>query len=412
MIPIKGVSMQDDLLETVENLRDEMKNSLMEMLKIPAIGPDNDGDGEAERAEFLMRLIQECGFDEVKRYDAKDHRTTSGIRPNIVAIKKGSTDKNVLILVHMDIVPEGDLDEWDTDPYEPVFKDGKIYGRGAEDNGQALISALYAAKALTLSDITPKYNLKVILVSDEETGSEYGVEHILDEGLVSQDDLVIVPDHSEDHGKKIVITEKSAVWVKITVHGKQGHAAMPDQAINANRLVSRYISTIDTLLHTKFCTRNEYFSPPYSTFEPTKRLSNVPNTNTIPGKEVQFFDCRVVPEVSLSDVKRMIEETAKELCAHTDATMEIDYTMEKESPPGTPEDAEVVLKLRATIEEVLGFTPELCGIGGGTVASHFRERNIPAVVWSTSDEIPHQPNEYSVLDYMVDDCKVFSRLVL
>ncbi len=403
--------MQNDVLQTVEELRDEMKESLMEMLKIPAVGPDSDGDGEAERAKFLMDHIKTFGFVEIKRYDAKDERTSSGIRPNIVALKKGKTDKTVTIIAHMDIVPEGDLDEWDTDPYEPVFKDGKIYGRGAEDNGQALMSALYAAKALTISGITPEYNLKVILVSDEETGSTYGVDHLLNEGVISPDEIVVVPDHSEEKGKKIVISEKSATWVKIIVHGKQGHAAIPATAINANRVMAKYQYEVDTILHKKFNQNNELFSPPNCTFEPTKREKNVPNTNTIPGKEIQSFDCRLIPEVPISEVKKVFKDKAKEISDETGANIELIFPMEKVTPPGTSEDAEVVKKLKSAIKSVTGIDAKVCGIGGGTVASHFRDRGIPAAVWATSDEVPHQPNEYSVLDYMVNDCKVFVSLV-
>ncbi len=404
--------MQKDVLHTIEELRDEMKNSLMEMLKISAVGPDSDGDGEAERAEFLTDHIRNFGFDEIKRYDAKDERVSSGIRPNIVAIKKGKTDKTVTIIAHMDIVPEGDLDEWDTDPYEPIFKDGKIYGRGAEDNGQALISAIYAAKALTISDVTPEYNLKVILVSDEETGSKYGVDHLLDEGVISSDEIVVVPDHSEEKGKKIVISEKSAAWIKIIVHGKQGHAAIPGPAINANRVMARYQHEVDTILHKIFNQKNKLFSPPNCTFEPTKREKNVPNTNTIPGKEIQSFDCRLIPEVPISEVKKVFKDKAKEISDETGANIELIFPMEKVTPPGTSEDAEVVKKLKSAIKSVTGIDAEVCGIGGGTVASHFRERGIPAAVWATSDEVPHQPNEYSVLDYMVRDCKVFTTLAM
>lgn len=403
--------MQKDVLDTVERLKEEMKDSLMEMIAIPAIGPDNDGDGETKRAEFIMEHIKDFGFDSVERYDAEDDRVPSGIRPNIVATKKGKTDRNVLIIAHIDIVPEGDLDLWDTDPYKPVFKDGKIYGRGSEDNGQEVIAALYAAKALTLSGITPKYNLKVILVSDEETGSKYGVKHIVDEGLVSQNDIVIVPDHSQERGKKIETAEKSGLWVKIVVHGKQGHGAAPGSAINSNRIMARYQAEVDALLHEGFTLENPLFAPPVSTFEPTKREKNVPNVNTIPGKEVQYFDCRVLPEVPLSEVKSVFEDTAEDISLDTGADIEVVYLVDKKSPPGTPEDAEVVLKLKSAIKSVTGIDAEVCGIGGGTVAAHFRQKGIPAAVWATNDCVPHQPNEYAVLDYIVTDCKVFVSLV-
>lgn len=403
--------MVKEILDKIDDLRDEMKNSLIDMLKIPAVGPDNNGDGEAERAEFLMDLIDDCGFDTVERYDAKDHRVSSGIRPNIVAVKKGEENRYVTIVAHMDIVPEGDLDLWETDPYDPVFKDGKIIGRGSEDNGQEVIAALYTAKALTEAGVRPKYSLKVILVSDEETGSEYGVRHLIKEGVVTEDDIVIVPDHSEEHGKKIEITEKSGLWVKITVKGKQGHGASPEDAVNSNRVMAIYQNHMDKVLHDKFDEEDPLFAPPISTFEPTRREKNVPNVNTIPGKEIQYFDCRVLPRTPLSDVKQEFQSAARDIGVKTGTTIDIEYVADKESPKGTPEDADVVMMLKDAIMKVTGSDAKPCGIGGGTVAAHFREKGIPAVVWATNEKVPHQPNEYALLDNMVTDCKVFVTLV-
>jgi len=404
--------MQEDVLDTIDDFSEEMKDTLIEMLKIPSIGPDNDGDGEMERAEFLMELIDDLGFDVIERYDAPDDRVSDGVRPNIVAKKYGRSDKKIVIIAHMDIVPEGDLDEWDTDPYDPVFKDGKIYGRGSEDNGQEVIAGLFAGKAFSESGITPEHNLIMVIVSDEETGSEFGVEHILKEGLISEDDLVIVPDHSEDEGKKVEITEKSALWIKIIVHGKQGHAAMPGHTINACRVGSRYQNLVDERLHQELKEENPLFSPPTSTMEPTKKEANVPNINTIPGKDVQYFDCRILPSRDLKDVIEIFEDTAEEIEEETGAEVELDFSKLKYSPEGTPEDAEVVVKLKSAIEKITGIYPDPVGIGGGTVASHFRERGIPAVVWCSNMELAHQPNEYAILDYMVRDCKVFATMMM
>ncbi len=404
--------MEKEVIEKIDELSEEMKDSLIEILKIPALGPDNGGDGELEKAKFIEDMIENFGFDKIERYDAPDDRVPSGIRPNIVATKEGKSEKNLVIIAHMDIVPEGDLDEWETDPFDPVFKDGKIYGRGSEDNGQELIAGIYLVKALTEAGVTPEMNVKVMIVSDEETGSKYGVGHIIDEGLVNKDDIVIVPDHSEEKGKKIEIVEKSGLWVKIAVHGKQGHAAMPGSTINANRVMAKYQYLVDERLHKELDQEDDLFSPPVSTFEPTKRLSNVPNVNTIPGKEVQYFDCRVLPSIDLDEVTKIFEEVKEELEKETGAEIELDFPKDKEAPKRTPEDSEVVVKLKKAVKEVLGVDPEPVGIGGGTVAALLRREDIPAVVWCSNDELAHQPNEYAVLDYMVRDCKVYAKIAL
>ncbi|MFW6037954.1 MAG: M20 family metallo-hydrolase [Candidatus Saliniplasma sp.] len=402
----------DEVYDLVDDYSEEMKETLMEMLRYPAIGPDNDGEGEMAKAEYLMNILPKFGFDDIERYDAPDERVTSGRRPNIVAIKEGITDQNVVIIAHIDIVPAGDLDDWDTDPFEPVFKDGKIYGRGAEDNGQEVIASLFTAKALNELDIDHKYNLKVMMVSDEETGSEYGIDHLIQEGLINDDDLVIVPDHSEEHGKKIEIVEKSALWVKITTHGRQGHAAILDNTINANRVGAKYMLELDERLHEMFDQEEELFNPPVSTFEPTKREANVPNINTVPGTDIQYFDCRVLPSIDINKVKEVFESTAKDISEETGAKFDIKYNKEKTTPKKTPEDSEVVVELKRAVKEVTGDEPGLVGIGGGTVAAHIREQGIPAVVWCSNDEIAHQSNEYAHLKYMVKDCKVFTKLVI
>ncbi len=404
--------MDDNISKKIHDDEEDMKETLMELIRIPAIGPDNDGDGEEEKAEFIMELIKDFGFDSIERVDAEDKRVPSGKRPNIIATKKGRVEKNLVIITHMDIVPEGDLDEWETDPFEPEFKDGKIYGRGAEDNGQALVSSIFAVKALSEAGVEPHYTLKIVMVSDEETGSEYGVEHILEEGVLSEDDLVLVPDHSEDEGKGIEIVEKSGLWTKIEVHGKQGHAAMPFETVNANRIMARYQNFVDEELSHRFDEKDELFSPTTSTFEPTKRLANVPNVNSIPGKETQYFDCRILPSIPLSDVKKTFEYAAQQFEDETDAKIKIEYVTEMDAPKKTPEDSEIVQNLISAINEVTSFEPEVVGIGGGTVAKHFRDKGIPTAVWCSNRGLAHQPNEYAVLDFIVRDCKVFARMAL
>lgn len=404
--------MEKEVLDKIDELRGDMKDSLIEILKIPALGPDNGGDGELEKAEFIEDMIEDFGFDKIERYDAKDDRVPSGIRPNIVATKEGKSDKNLVIIAHIDIVPEGDLDEWDTNPFDPVFKDGKIYGRGAEDNGQELVAGIYLVKALTEAGVTPELNIKIMMVSDEETGSKYGVAHIIDEGLINEDDIVIVPDHSEEEGKKIEIVEKSGLWVKTIVHGKQGHAAMPGSTINANRVMAKYQYLVDERLHNELDKEDELFSPSVSTFEPTKRLSNVPNVNTIPGKEVQYFDCRVLPSINLDEVSYIFEDVKEELEEETGAEIELEFPKDKEAPKKTPEDSEVVVKLRKAVKDVLGVDPKPVGIGGGTVAALLRREDIPAVVWCSNHELAHQPNEFAELDFMVRDCKVYAKIAL
>ena len=134
----------------IEKLRKEMTQTLIDLIRIPAIGPESDGEGEFAKAERLVQICKAIGFDKVQNFDVPDERVPSKKRPNIVAFLNGETDKERLwIVTHMDIVPPGDDSLWTVaKPFNPIVKDGKVYGRGSEDNTQPMVSSIFALKAL------------------------------------------------------------------------------------------------------------------------------------------------------------------------------------------------------------------------------------------------------------------------
>jgi len=165
----------DKVAREIDSLRDEMVSTLIELIKIPAISPDFGGTGEYDKAEKLLEILRSLPFDKVETFNAPDPRAKNGVRPNIVAYYYGESDERLWILSHLDVVPPGE--GWTvTEPFKPIVKDGKVYGRGSEDNGQAIVSSLYAVKALMDLGIRPKRTVVLAFVSDEETGSKYGIE--------------------------------------------------------------------------------------------------------------------------------------------------------------------------------------------------------------------------------------------
>ena len=166
-----------DLISRIEKMREDMISSLKKFISINSVNPFFGGPGEKEMADWLMELLRNLGYETVNRYDLKDEKNV--IRSNLVALIKGKdTSRTLWIVTHMDKVPEGDRDLWDHEPFDPVEKDGKIYGRGAEDNGGSLIASIFAGKALMDVDIIPSMNFGLALVADEEAGSKYGIEYL------------------------------------------------------------------------------------------------------------------------------------------------------------------------------------------------------------------------------------------
>ncbi len=122
----------DEVISTVESYRNDMVDALTELLRIPAIGPENGGEGEFERARFVRELAERCGFEDIEMYDALDERVRLRLRPNVVVKKKGISDQTVWIVSHMDTVTPGNLDAWTYPPFSPKVMENKLFGLGAE----------------------------------------------------------------------------------------------------------------------------------------------------------------------------------------------------------------------------------------------------------------------------------------
>lgn len=395
-----------------EKLKDTMIQTLSELIRIPAIGPENGGEGESKKAEKLMQILQTIGFDKIERHDADDPRVPSGKRPNLIAYCYGENKAEMLwIITHLDIVPAGEESLWTiTKPFRPLVKDGKIYGRGSEDNMQPMVASIYAIKALKNLKIKPKRTVALAFVADEEHGSKYGIQHIIKQKLFKKDDLVIVPDSGNENGSFIEIAEKSALWFKVCTIGKQTHASRPHMGLNAHRIGMQYATALDKLLHEKYSAKDAYFDPPESTIEPTKKDKNVDAVNIIPGEDITYFDCRMLPNYDLDKMQMDIRVLAEEFEKKTGAKIKIEVVSKSVAPKPTADDARIVLMLKDAIKQIRQIEPKAGGIGGGTCAAFFRKINMPAVVWSTIDEMAHQPNEYAKIDNIVNDAKIYAHL--
>lgn len=403
----------DSLLERIDGYRDEMVEFQKELTCKIALGPENEGRGEWERANFLIKKLKEFGLEDITEYNAKDERVEEGTRPNLTVRLKGtSSNPTIWIMAHMDVVPAGDLKQWLSNPFEPIVKEGKIFGRGVEDNQQGLVSALFAMRAIKEHGIQPASDIALLLVSDEETGNKYGIYHVLQEApdLIKPTDLVIVPDSGSETGAMIEVAEKSILWCKFEVIGKQVHASLPHKGNNAHRAACHLAVKLDNKLLMTYAYKDEIFDPPESTFELTKRDANVPNVNTIPGVDTFWLDCRILPEYDLEDVKTSIEAIVTSIENEFKLEIKVDYPQSVQAATPTPEDAPVVNRLSEAIRYVIDIEPEVMGIGGGTVAATFRSHGTPAAVWSTVDEVCHEPNEYCIIDNLVQDTKVFAYL--
>ena len=403
----------EKVAKKIEGYRNEMIEMQKKLISFLAMDPENGGKGETEKANFLVPFLKKY-FDNVTECHAPDKRVPAGLRPNYIATINGkNASKTLWLMAHLDVVPAGDEKAWHTPPFEAVVKDGKIYGRGAEDNNQAIVSSLFTVKAFKECGVTPNIGIGLLLVSDEEMGTQtYGAKYVLDnkKSIFKKDDLIIVPDSGNLTGTDIVVAEKSITWLKITTIGKQAHAAQPHKGINAHRANAHLIVMVDNLKN-KYSESNPIFDVPTSTIEPTKKEANIPNVNTVPGEDIICFDCRMLPSVN----NEAFMNDIKGICSNIEKQFGVKINLEtlcSIQSPATPNDAPVVKAIQKAAEEILKTMAKPIGIGGGTVCGKFRNAGFNIVVYSVMHGTFHQSNEFCELENLIKDSKIWAHVAL
>jgi len=398
--------------EQISRLEPQMVEMQRRLVALPAISPVSGGEGERAKVEFLSALLKSWGL-EVTEYRAPDKRVPYGYRPSLTARLKGRKPAPVLwLMTHVDVVPSGPRDLWQSDPFVARVENGRIYGRGTEDNQQEMVASCYAVKALLDLQLVPATDVVLMLVADEENGSDYGVGWLLEHhDLCRPEDLVVVPDAGNESGTLLEVAEKSIAWVKFTTIGRQAHGSTPHHGNNAHRAGANLLIRLDRQLHERYNAEDKLFSPPVSTIEPTRKEENVPNINTIPAEDVFYFDCRMLPEYKLTDLVEDMRRIAAEVAAEFKVEIKLETAQMAQAAPPTSPDAPVVRMLETAVRDVYGGEPFTRGIGGGTVAALFRRRGIPAVVWGKNEGQAHKPNEHSVIADMVGNAAVYAHVM-
>ena len=268
-------------------------------------------------------------------------------------------------------------------------------------------------KVLKDQHVIPPFDLGLAIVSDEEAGSEYGIQYVLQNrpDLFRKTDWIIIPDAGNEDGTMIEVAEKSILWVKFEIKGKQTHASTPEKGINAHTAGAHLIIGMENL-YKHFNQSDPVYDPPISTFEPTKKEPNVGNINTIPGHDVVYFDCRLLPAYSLDSLKTRIQQICREVETQFYVKISISYVQDVSAPPPTPADTPVAVALKQAVRAVLNREAKSIGIGGGTVAAYFRKAGLAAVCWCTVDDTLHSPNEYCRIENVLNDAKVFAHVCM
>lgn len=400
----------NELIQCILAQQDRVVELQKLLTAIPALGPENGGQGELKKAELIEKLISNKA--DIIHVNSPDSRVESGLRPNIIAVIPGQTQEKLWLFGHMDVVPAGKLSLWTSNPWKVRQENDLIYGRGVEDNQQAIASMLILLECLHKLNIKPLRTLVLVFMSDEENGSKHGLKYILEQKpqLFSEGDLYIVPDGGSPNGTFIEIAEKGQLWLKFVVKGKQCHASVPDIGINSLIISSELVLKLNEL-NNIFNERDSRFSPDRSTFTPTKHEENIEAVNIVPGEDIFYMDCRLLPNLSSKTVLSCVKEICDKFAAKYNINI-IFSVIHEQTATQITSNSPIVNKLKNAISQIFDIEAHTGGIGGATVAALLREKNLAAIVWASLLNTCHQPDECSSITSTLKDSAVFANILM
>lgn len=375
---------------TCEMVRQKTINVVSEKL---SDHPELEFRGEEYRvADIVTREFDEWGIP----YSV--HSRIKG-RPNVIArLGRGESGRRLLMPAHMDIVPAGD--GWDTDPFEAVEHDGRLVGRGTLDNKGPLAATMVAAAILKEEGLDKALSgeLLVAALADEEAedpdGIDYGIGYLMEEKLIAPT-FSVIPDIGENM-ERIDVAEKGRTVIRITATGKQAHGSTPERGINAVFMMASLVRGIERLELTHEV-HDVLGAPSLNLGE----MHGGAAPNIVPGSCTVYLDIRTVPGMTREGVMEQLKG-----CGAAVQDGVFDYAvMSWNEPHGIDPGNELVRVIQENARDVLGFTPEPFGMGGGTYAKTLNLEGVLAVGWGPGDDAAfHVANESVEISQLVDFC--------
>lgn len=371
---------------------EETIDVLKSLIRIDSSNPDvGRGPGEAEIAKVIESLLRRAGLEvEIQR--------VKGDRCNVVGILRGrGRGKRLMLNGHMDTVG---VENMDVSPFDPVEKDGLVFGRGSCDMKGGLAAMISAAGAIARSGRRLKGDLYCAAVVDEEYDS-IGSEKVLDGYPV---DGVIVCEPTE---MKVGVAHMGFVWIEIEAIGKAAHGSVVEEGQDAIVDMARIIEEIQTLEARGGRRSHELLGTPK--FH-TSKIIGGQDWSIVPDRCKLMVERRTIPGETPADV---LEETRTAISrARTRfprITAESKLIFER-APLETPRDAGVVQALAKAVKTVTGSEPKFDGLPYWSDASIFSTRGkIPSALFGPGS-IRHA---HSAIEYVpVEEVKVSARILL
>jgi succinyl-diaminopimelate desuccinylase len=342
------------------------------LISRPSVTPADEGCQQllAERLEPLGFSIEQLRFEDVDNLWAR----------------KGTTSPLFVFAGHTDVVPPGPLEAWASNPFEPVIKDGYLYGRGTADMKGSIAAMVTACERFILDHATHKGSIAFLITSDEEGPSINGtvkvIEHLQERGETIDWCLVGEPSSKDYTGDTIKNGRRGSLNGILKIRGQQGHVAYPQLADNP---IHRAAPALAELAAVEWDAGNEHFPP--TTFQISNIKAGTGTENVIPGTLDVLFNLRFSTESTADSIKARIDEIL--------GRYGLDYsiTWKLSGLPFLTPAGELVDAASTAIQSVAGITTELSTSGGTSDGRFIAPTGAQVVELGPVNATIHKTNE-------------------
>ncbi|OHX36775.1 succinyl-diaminopimelate desuccinylase [Methylomonas sp. LWB] len=292
----------------------------------------------------------------------KDERLNFGDTQNLW-LRKGTQAPLLVFLGHTDVVPPGPLEKWDSPPFEPTLRDGKLYGRGSADMKGSIAAFVTAVAGFIAEHPEHRGSIALLMTSDEEGPATDGVVKVVEalQGRGETMDWCLVgePSSAAKLGDVIRVGRRGSLNAKLTVFGIQGHVAYPELADNP---IHRFAPALQALTEEIWDHGNAFFPP--TRLQVSNLNSGTGAENVIPGELVAQFNLRFSTELDEATIKTRTVE----ILDRFGLRYQLDWRLS--GHPFLTAQGELKEATHAAIEHICGYATR-DDTGGGTSDGRF-----------------------------------------
>jgi len=200
-----------------EKNKDNFLNQLIEFLKIPSISSEPQHKDDIRRcAEWLYNNIKNSGIDNVRIIETEGH-------PIVYAenLEAGEDKPTILFYGHYDVQPVDPLELWNSNPFEPVINNGKLFARGSSDDKGQVFMHIKSIESYLKSNNKLPLNIKFLIEGEEEAGSNHLDEFIYKNKELLQCDCVLISDTEwfSDNVPSLCYSLRGIAYFEVTITG-------------------------------------------------------------------------------------------------------------------------------------------------------------------------------------------------